>query len=145
MKKKPYDTYDPAIYPRLLWVAVGLEGLDKYFDFLTITTDKEGTYNYDKLLEEVDKDPAGMVTCPVIRKSDDRLGVIVVVLDLEGVTPDMIPHESVHVADYFCNQLGMIALDFKEGNEHYAYLAGWAGGCISKTVSDRLKDIEYDN
>ena len=30
------------------------------------------------------------------------------VANAEDITPDMIPHEAVHVADYFCEQLGYI-------------------------------------
>ena len=139
------DTYDPVIYPRLFWVTDELEGLDRVFEFITIYSGGEKTTDFEELMKYINDNPSGMVTCAVMRKSDSRLGVIVIVLDIDDITPDMIPHEAVHVADYFCNQLDIVTTDFKDGNEHYAYLAGWAGGCISKTVSNRLKDREYDN
>lgn len=139
------DTYDPVIYPRLFWVTDELEGLDRGFEFITIYSGGEKTTDFEELMKYINDNPSGMVTCAVMRKSDSRLGVIVIVLDIDDITPDMIPHEAVHVADYFCNQLDIVTTDFKDGNEHYAYLAGWAGGCISKTVSNRLKDREYDN
>ena len=63
----------------------------------------------------------------------------------EDITPDMIPHEAVHVADYFCEQLGLYTQGFKDGNEAYAYLVGWAAGNISNTICNELKNKEYDN
>lgn len=126
MKKKPYDVYSPEIYPRLLFVSTNIEDLDKYFIFLDVY--------------------GNMVTCKVIRKSDNKYGVIVIaVTSTEDITPDMIPHEAVHVADYFCEQLGLYTQDFKDGNEAYAYLVGWAAGNISNTICNELKNKEYDN
>ena len=52
---------------------------------------------------------------------------------------------AVHVADYFCEQLGLYTQDFKDGNEAYAYLVGWAAGNISNTICNELKNKEYDN
>ena len=110
MKKKPYDVYSPKIYPRLLFVSTNIEDLDKYFIFLDIYGNNDGS-EYNKLLQEIDKYDGGMVTCKVIRKSDNKYGVIVIaVANAEDITPDMIPHEAVHVADYFCEQLGVCLL-----------------------------------
>lgn len=53
--------------------------------------------------------------------------------------------DAVHVADYFCEQLGLYTQDFKDGNEAYAYLVGWAAGNISNTICNELKNKEYDN
>lgn len=39
-KKRKIDMYDPQIYPRKLWVAVGPEELDEQFKFYL--TDKSG-------------------------------------------------------------------------------------------------------
>lgn len=117
MKKKPYDVYSPEIYPRLLFVSTNIEDLDKYFIFLDVYGNNDGS-EYNKLLQEIDKYDGGMVTCKVIRKSDNKYGVIVIaVTSTEDITPDMIPHEAVHVADYFCEQLGLYTQDFKGGNE----------------------------
>lgn len=117
MKKKPYDVYSPEIYPRLLFVSTNIEDLDKYFIFLDVYGNNDGS-EYNKLLQEVDKYDGGMVTCKVIRKSDNRYGVIVIaVTNIEDITPNMIPHEAVHVADYFCEQLGLYTQDFKDGTK----------------------------
>lgn len=96
MKKKPYDVYSPEIYPRLLFVSTNIEDLDKYFIFLDVYGNNDGS-EYNKLLQEIDKYDGGMVTCKVIRKSDNKYGVIVIaVTSTEDITPDMIPHEAVH-------------------------------------------------
>lgn len=91
MKKKPYDVYSPEIYPRLLFVSTNIEDLDKYFIFLDVYGNNDGS-EYNKLLQEIDKYDGGMVTCKVIRKSDNKYGVIVIaVTSTEDITPDMIP------------------------------------------------------
>ena len=71
--------------------------------------------------------------------------IVIAVTSIEDITPDMIPHEAVHVADYFCEQLGLYTQDFEDGNEAYAYLVGWAAGNISNTICNELKNKEYDN
>lgn len=146
MKRIPrVDTYDPIIYPRLLFVTTETKGLDTIFEFLTTNYGDDDGGGYTRLLRSIDKENFGAVTCPVIRKSDDRYGVLVIILDTDKITSDVIPHEAVHVADYICEQLSIYTQDFSEGNENYAYLVGWAAGSISKTVSNRLKEKEYDN
>lgn len=146
MKKIPrIDTYDPVIYPRLLFVTTDTKDLDDKFEFLTLNYGDDDGGGYTRLLRSINKENFGAVTCPVIRRSDDRYGVLVIILNVEGIAPDVIPHEAVHVADYICEQLNMYTQDFSEGNENYAYLVGWAAGSISKTVSNRLKEKEYDD
>lgn len=136
MKKPMIEIYDPVIYPRKLWVANKLEGLDKTFSFMKLSDPYiDNPSAYDNLLNDSEYNNSGMITCPVVRLSDGLYGVLVVVMDLEEITPDMIPHEAVHVADYIYSQLGIFSQDFTEGNEAYAYLVGWAAGCISSSVT----------
>ena len=54
----------------------------------------------------------------------DELGILVILMNEDKVTTDVIAHESVHVADYFYEQLGLYSQDFSSGNEAYAYLVG---------------------
>lgn len=136
MKKPMIELHDPVVYPRKLWVADKIEGLDKVFLFMKTTdpyTENQSAYN--NILSDAEYDNSGMITCPVMRISDNLYGVLVVPMDLEEITPDMIPHESVHVADYIFSQLGIMSQDFTEGNEAYAYLVGWAAGCISSSIT----------
>lgn len=58
MKKKPYDVYSPEIYPRLLFVSTNIEDLDKYFIFLDVYGNNDGS-EYNKLLQEIDKYDGG--------------------------------------------------------------------------------------
>ncbi len=145
MRKKltNLDEYNPVIYPRKLWVAKSLEDLDEYFTFLSMDGNNEPV-PFDKVLGHFEADSGIMFVTRVLRNSDGALGVLVVIVDLDGVSADVIPHEAVHVADYYYEELGMYTQDFRDGNEAYAYLVGWAGGCISKTVSE-LKAEEYNN
>lgn len=145
MKKPKIEMHDPVIYPRKLWVSDSIEGLNKTFIFMK-TTDPytENPTSYDSILNDSEYSDSGMITIPVMRMSNGLYGVLVIALDLEDITPDMIPHESVHVADYIYSQLGIFSQDFTEGNEAYAYLVGWAAGCISKSISNFKKDL-YDD
>lgn len=137
------DEYDPVIYPRKLWVAKSFDNLGDYFIFLANDgSDRE--VSYDKILDDIEESNGIMMTCRVIRKCDDKLGVLVILVDIEDLNSTVIPHEAVHVADYYCEQLGIYTQNFSDGNESYAYLVGWAGGCISKTVSE-VKAEEYDD
>ncbi len=139
MKKMPkVDAYDPVIYPRMLWVAGQVEGLNKIFTFTKMNdTSVEAENGYRDLL-----DGSGVLaTCPVIRKSDGLKGVVVIILDLNELIPGDEAHEAVHAADYMFDELGMCLQSFAEHNEQYAYLVGWIAGCISKTI---IKLKQYD-
>jgi hypothetical protein len=145
MKKPMIELHDPIVYPRKLWVADKIEGLDKVFSFMKIADPyTESPTSYDSILNDSRYIDSGMITIPVMRISDGLYGVLVVAIDLKDITPDMIPHESVHVADYIYSQLGIFSQDFTEGNEAYAYLVGWAASCISKSISNFKKDL-YDD
>ena len=82
-----------------------------------------------------------LATCPVIRKSDGKKGVVVIILDWDELIPGDEAHEAVHAADYMFDELGMYSQSFAEHNEQYAYLVGWIAGCISKTI---IKLKQYD-
>lgn len=140
MKKKPVhvDEYDPVIYPRLLWVTIPSEYLGEYFTFLDTSSNKE--ISYDKVLDDIDANGGIMMTSSVVRKSDGKLGVMVLVIADDLINNTVIPHEAIHVADYFCDQLGIYTQSFENGNEPYAYLVGWAGGSISNTVSKMIAE-----
>lgn len=127
-KKRKIDMYDPQIYPRKLWVAVGPEELDEQFKFYL--TDKSGVI--ENIDEEFEQEGIAMSTYSVCRKSDGLYGCLVYA-----------PNEAVHVADYMYEELGVHAVEsYSQGNENYAYLVGWAAGCISKTIiKEKQNDI----
>lgn len=144
MKKTPkVDRYDPVIYPRTFWVTYNLEGLDKVFKFCSMNdcrTEEPGAYN--SLLKEFEEGTGVLVTCPVIHKATQNLGVLTIIIRSENMEAGDEAHEAVHVADYMFEQLGMYSQNFSENNEQYAYLVGWAAGCISKTILNIKR--EYD-
>lgn len=136
MKKISVDTYNPNIYPRKLWVAHGIEGLNKVFTFMSVEDPlKESPKGYKGIADVVENENAIMCTCPVMRISDNSLGVLIILIDLELVDTECISHESVHAADYFFSQLDLVSQDFTEGNEAYAYLVGWIAGCVSSSMT----------
>lgn len=139
MKKMPkVDEYDPVIYPRKLWVTQEVEGLDRIFIFCKNDGREEAVNGYKSVIEN---DSGVLLTGPVIKKSTNELGVIVIIMKPEELNPGDEAHEAVHVADYIFEQLGMYAQDFSASNEQYAYLVGWAAGCISKTIiKNRIDD-----
>lgn len=60
-KKRKIDMYDPQIYPRKLWVAVGPEELDEQFKFYL--TDKSGVI--ENIDEEFEQEGIAMSTYSV--------------------------------------------------------------------------------
>lgn len=70
-KKRKIDMYDPQIYPRKLWVAVGPEELDEQFKFYL--TDKSGVI--ENIDEEFEQEGIAMSTYSVCRNQTDCMGV----------------------------------------------------------------------
>lgn len=142
MRKMPkVDMYDPVIYPRKLWITKDVEGLDRIFIFCKNNGREEAVNGYSNIVDETNSTGV-LLTAPVIKKSTNEMGTIVIILKPELLEPGDEAHEAVHVADYIFEQLGMYAQDFSAMNEQYAYLVGWAAGCISKTLVNIKR--EYD-
>jgi hypothetical protein len=124
MKKKNHTyEFDPQVYPLKLWVCSNAtkEGLNDEFEFL------QGNAGVAEALEE-----NFATTSSVRRKSDGELGVLVYASKKSYLTGSVIAHESVHVADYYFQELRMLSQMFEAGNEPYAYLVGWAAKYINQ-------------
>ena len=144
MKKYKVDIYDPVVFPRKLWVTGEVEGLDEVFTFMKMEdTTEESNVAYEDILKEYETGSGVLVTCPVIKISTGEYGVLVIVLKPYMLQSGDEAHEAVHVADYIFEATGTVAQSFSDHNEPYAYLVGWAAGCISKTLIKLKK--EYDN
>ena len=63
-----------------------------------------------------------------------KIGVLLVIFNSEETNTDIIAHESVHIADYYYEACGCNSEGFTDGNEAYAYLVGWAAGCIANVL-----------
>ena len=117
IKKKilGYFEYDPVIYPRKLWVHIG--------DDLKELAPKA----FCNIVIDENKDYSGVEYGEVIRKSDDKYGILVSFHNRKYMTMDVCDHEASHVCDDLEN-----ALNIKHGDEPSAYLLGWIASCINK-------------
>lgn len=134
MKVHKFDT----IYPRTLWIVNlqpdFLNALLKRFIFFENTTGwSRVNENIDVELEDACYE--AIAACYVVQeKSTGTLGMLLVIFRNEDMDTSVIAHESVHIADYYFQVTGCNSEDFTEGNEAYAYLVGWAAGCVSNTL-----------
>lgn len=114
MKKKGYYEYNPAIYPRKVWVHVGT-------DF------KELAPKVFEGVEFGDKEYYGAVYGEVTRKTDGMLGILVSFPTAKDMTMRVCSHEASHICDDIEKAIGM-----EHGGEASAYLLGWIADCINK-------------
>lgn len=118
MKRYGYYEYDPGLYPRMLWVAIGLkpENLEGVFK------DEKG-----KPLR-FDFAQADAVTYAEVRKcSDNKIGELVVFDNLATARlVGVVSHEASHVCDAIEEAIGM-----EHGGEASAYLIEWIASCIN--------------
>lgn len=121
--------FDPIIYPTRIWISINptYEEVSKMFYALTSNTERI----------EMSKDWFSphtfriASTTPVASKLDGYIGVLVRICKLRQVNTSTICHESVHCADFICEQFGITNGSFENG-EAYAYLVGWIAECIEK-------------
>ena len=130
MKKKAViHQFDPVIYPFKLWV-----GKDPTFEevsemFYAVSPEMERMdikrVDYDDNYFSVAR------THPVAAKKDGWIGLLVCIFKPKRMNAGLVCHESVHVADFICEQVGVTHTGFNDG-EAYAYLSEWAANCIDK-------------
>ena len=134
MKVHKYET----LYPRVLWV-VNYDkehpcDLEKKFTFF------KNTYGWKEINKDIadELDNAAFTAiagCYVVEeKSTGRLGILLVIFQIDEMDASLIAHESVHIADYFYEVCGCNSEDFTDGNEAYAYLVGWVAGCVANVL-----------
>lgn len=115
--------FDPVIYPRLLWIAVGdpseTEEFKAHFDNLPL----------------MDPDAKAQVDCIRKLKPDVRGGIIVRFKNKKEITTENIAHESVHVAAEIFEYIG--AFFEPKNQEPFAYLCGWVAECMEKVKQNR--------
>lgn len=118
-----FHQFDPAIYPRKVWIArkASKAAFDDHF-----------------MLDEeyLNEFPAGngclAVCIPVIQRETSNKGILCNVLAPSRFTIGDTAHEAVHIADYIFDELGAVGQSFKERNEPYAYLVGWVANCFKR-------------
>ena len=132
IKKKilGYFEYDPVIYPRKLWVHIG-------YDLKELAP--KAFYN---VVIDENKDYRGVEYGEVVRKSDDKYGILVSFPKRKDMTMDICVHEASHVCDDLEKATGL-----EHGGESSAYLMGWIASCINNArlgIGDfvEVKDIK---
>lgn len=125
MKKQKVYEFDPQIYPRKLWVTVGVP-----FDEL------KDEFEDLKPLEE-----ASDAQVDHVRKLKPEVlgGLLVRFENLEALKRlGNITHETIHVATEIYDYIN--AYHDQNNQEPFAYLCGWIAKCI-----EEVKQIELNN
>ena len=130
IKKKilGYFEYDPVIYPRKLWVHIG-------DDFKELAPKA-----FCNVVIDENKDYRGVEYGEVVRKSDDKYGILVSFPKRKDMTMDICVHEASHVCDDLEKATGL-----EHGGESSAYLIGWIASCINKARLGIGDFIEIEN
>ena len=108
--------FDPQIYPRKLWVAVGVPTEELNEKFVDEIKDMDDSYDAE--------------TLPIQQKEPLLGGVLVRFENLKSMRPDNIAHEATHAAlEIFDYVDARIQYD---NQEPFAYLVGWVVKCIDE-------------
>lgn len=131
-------------YPRTLWIVDCSKehpwDLEKKFVFYNNTP---GWKEINKeITNELDNASfTAIAACYAVEeKATGKLGVLLIIFQMNEIDTSIIAHESVHIADYFYEACGCNFEDFTDGNEAYAYLVGWAAGCIANILIKEKND-----
>ena len=127
---KGYCAFSNGIYPRRLYVAVGLSEDDVNRMFISergmLTLDWEGS---------------DAATFDEIRDRDTlTYGSLVVFRSKGEMAPGTMAHEAVHVLDSFMDVLGL-ERGKNASNEHLSYLLGWIVKCMDEVKKGRVKPV----
>ena len=127
---KGYCAFSNGIYPRRLYVAVGLSEDDVNRMFISgrgmLTLDWEGSdaATFDEIKE----------------RATLYYGSLVVFRSKGEMTPGTMAHEAVHVLDSFMDVLGL-ERGKNASNEHLSYLLGWIVKCMDEVKKGRVKPV----
>jgi hypothetical protein len=132
MTKRIYEI-NLQIYPRKIWVVDlrGVECIECFIKTLKFKTKRiDGSF---KLIHDGYKsDYFDNVRASVIEAISSKNDIGIIVFLLNPCDVSSIVHESVHIADYVFESLGMIAQDYSGRNEQYAYLVEYVFKEINK-------------
>lgn len=141
--------FTPEIYPRKIWLVIP----QKQKDYNAIV-DRFTAYNFavskntklaqDKFLERIRIGRSAVLAeCwPVEEKESTDYGILCIIHEPPNMDASHFAHESVHIADYICEQLGLLTQDFTEGNEAYAYLVGYIMTCFMDIIEQYNKTVK---
>ena len=127
---KGYCVFSNGIYPRRLYVAVGLSEDDINRMFISergmLTLDWEGSdaATFDEIKE----------------RATLYYGSLVVFRSKGEMTPGTMAHEAVHVMESYMDVLGLERTG-RGTNEHLSYLLGWIVKCMDEVKKGRVKPV----
>ena len=127
---KGYCAFSNGIYPRRLYVAVGLSEDDVNRMFISergmLTLDWEGS---------------DAATFDEIRDRDTlTYGSLVVFRSKGEMAPGTMAHEAVHVMESYMDVLGIERTE-RGTNEHLSYLLGWIVKCMDEVKKGHAKPV----
>lgn len=126
MSKVIFHEFSPEIYPRKLWICI--------CDKESIIEERFSLDSkYSSSNDSFSTEGCHALACAVQDKSNNNKGCLIVFAKKKNINFDIVSHESVHAADYICQELGILSQEFSGGNEHYAYLVGWIAKCCEQT------------
>lgn len=108
--------FDPGIYPRRLWVAVGAP--------FAVIKDM-----FDDV-EEMEENADAQVDHTRRMKPDVKGGVLIRFVNRKAMTQSNITHEATHAAMEIFHYVG--AYPDPKNQEPFAYLCGWIAKCIEQ-------------
>ena len=127
---KGYCVFSNGIYPRRLYVAVGLSEDDANEMFVS----ERGRLS-------LDWDGADAATFTEIKDRDTLVyGSLVIFRSRGEMTPGTMAHEAVHVMDSYMDVLGIERAE-RGTNEHLSYLLGWIVKCMDEVRRGRVKPV----
>ena len=127
---KGYCVFSNGIYPRRLYVAVGLSEDDANEMFVS----ERGRLS-------LDWDGADAATFTEIKDRDTLVyGSLLIFRSRGEMTPGTMAHEAVHVMESYMDVLGIERAE-RGTNEHLSYLLGWIVKCMDEVRRGRVKPV----
>lgn len=123
-KKHHIHEFDPQIYPRLVWVTVGVP----YSVIKDMFED----------IEPMEETADAQVDCTRRLKPSVKGGVLIRFKNREAFTISNITHEATHAAMDILDYIGA-EIDLKN-QEYFSYLCGWIADCCQQVKSGKFKD-----
>lgn len=114
--------FDPLIYPRKLWIAVGAPN--------------EVIKDMFEDVEPMDKNADAQVDSTRRFKPDVKGGVLIRFANKQAMTTANITHEAMHVAMDIFEYVG--AYPDPKNQEPFAYLCGWIAKCIDEVKRGKV-------
>lgn len=125
-----YCVFSNGIYPRRLYVAVGLSEDDVNRMFIS-----------DRGMLTLDWEGSDAATFDEIRDRDTlTYGSLVVFRSKGEMAPGTMAHEAVHVMESYMDVLGIERAE-RGTNEHLSYLLGWIVKCMDEVRRGRVKPV----